>query len=127
VSQSAWIAATIVAAFLLFLALRGKLNAYWSLLIGGGAPAGSPGAQPASGGGASSTAPTSPLDIAGGLVGGIAGGGAAGAAGSNLPGGASSTTTGGTVSGTVTGSGQTSTQQWSVWPGVLPPLPQVVF
>jgi len=132
-NQSAWIAAAIVAAFLMFLAIKGKLGAYWSLLVGGGAPKGSPGATPASGASGASTPGTSPLDIAGGLVGGIGGGGL------TLPGSGSSPTptspqpgsvTGqqpDTFSGTVTGSGQTSTQQWSLLPGVLPPLPSVSF
>ena len=35
-SQSEWIAAALIAGFILYLAVKGKLNAYWWLLAGGG-------------------------------------------------------------------------------------------
>lgn len=43
-SQSEWIMGAIVAGFVVFLAVRGKLGNYWSLLVGGGSGAAEKGA-----------------------------------------------------------------------------------
>src|SRR5262245_25749350 len=113
-SQSEWIVASVIAGFVLFLALKGKLGTYWSLLIGGGS-----GAKSSSPSGGASAA-TNPLGIAGGLAGGVFGD-AASAATTAAQG------AGGTVTGSVTQGGQTKQQGWSLLPGILPELPPVSF
>jgi hypothetical protein len=95
-SQSEWIAVAILAGFLIYLAIKGKLANYWSLLTGGAA----------AGTSASSTAASSsPAATAGAQVGAIAGA----AAGPALP---------GVTSGTVTQGGQTTQQYFPNIPGV---------
>ena len=49
ISQAEWIVAAIVAGFLLFLAIKGKLGNYWRLLTGGGKAAAPAVATPAGG------------------------------------------------------------------------------
>jgi hypothetical protein len=49
VSQSSVIAAALIGGFLLWLALNGKLAAYWSILTGGGAPGAAGGGATAAG------------------------------------------------------------------------------
>jgi hypothetical protein len=114
-SQSEWIVAALVAGFLVFLAMKGKLARYWSLLIGGGTGASSP----------SSSSGTSPLAIGGGLVGSIAGGLSGPAAA--VPSG--SVSTGTAVTGTTTSGGQTTQQGYSYLPGINinDPLSMVTF
>jgi hypothetical protein len=60
-TQSGWLAAALVLGFLLFLAANGKLQAYWSLLVGGSA-GGSAGSA-----GGSATTPAAPLSPAASL------------------------------------------------------------
>jgi hypothetical protein len=106
-SQSEWIAVAILAGFLIFLAIKGKLANYWSLLTGGAA------AGTAS---SSSTAST---------TGAIAGA----AAGSAIPSGATATnsTASGTVAGTITSNGQTVATTFPTIPGTSVLMPQVTF
>jgi hypothetical protein len=47
VTQSGWIAAALIAGFLLWLALQNRLGAYWSILSGGGGSGAGSGNQPA--------------------------------------------------------------------------------
>ena len=75
-SQSEWIAVAVVAGFLVFLAIKGKLGNYWTLLSGGGTPAkaaappGTLGA--AAGGAAAGAAATGPVGQAlGSVLGGL--------------------------------------------------------
>lgn len=63
-SQSEWIVVAIVAGFLVYLASKQRLGAYWSLLVGGGTPAAAK-AAPANAAGA----------VAGGFLGGQPGAG----------------------------------------------------
>jgi hypothetical protein len=111
-SQSEWIAVAILAGFLIFLAIKGKLANYWSLLTGGAAA------------GTSSTASSSTASsstTAGGLA-----GAAAGAATGALPSGGTSTNSA-TVSGTITNNGQTATTTFPTIPGTNVPMPQVTI
>jgi hypothetical protein len=110
-SQSEWIAVAILAGFLIFLAIKGKLANYWSLLTGGAA-AGTSGTTAAS-----STATSA--------VGSVAGA-AAGAATGALPSGGTSTNSA-TVSGTITNNGQTATTTFPTIPGTNIAMPQVTF
>jgi hypothetical protein len=102
-SQSEWIAVAILAGFLIYLSIKGKLAAYWTLLTGGAA-------------GGAAAAGASPAATAGAQVGAVsstatsAAGGVAGAvAGPALP---------GVTSGTVTQGGQTTQQYFPNIPGV---------
>jgi len=98
-SQSEWIAVAILAGFLVFLAIKGKLANYWSLLTGGAV------------GGTASSSPAS--SSVGALAGAAAGPAAA------LP---------GVVSGTVTQGQQTTQQFFPMIPGMSAiPLPSVTF
>ena len=90
-SQSEWIAAAILAGFLIYLAIKGKLATYWSFMTGGGT------AAPAS----STSSAASTASTVGSTVAGLAGT-AAGPAATALP---------GVVSGTVT-QGQQTTQEY---------------
>jgi hypothetical protein len=105
-SQSEWIAVAILAGFLIYLAIKGKLANYWSLLTGGAAAgtASSPSA-------ASSSAASSSAGAAAGAIAGAA-------AGPALP---------GVTQGTVTQGNQTTTQYFPNIPGVPIAMPQVSF
>ena len=118
-SQSEALLAAIFVGFMLYLAAKGKLRAYWSLLVGGGsgaAPASVPGvANPApQAGGPSLPSSAAPSPGTPPIV------------PSPLPSGSGAPPTG-TVTGTVTGSGQSTGQLWPFLPGTLPPLPSVSF
>lgn len=107
-SQSEWIAVAILAGFLVFLAIKGKLANYWSLLTGGAASAAS-----------SSSSSSSAGSSVGGLAGAVTGGlGAIGGTSSPAP---------GTVGGTITGNGQTTNTTFPTIPGTNFPMPQVTF
>ncbi len=75
-SQSEWIMAALFAGFLIYLAMKGKLGAYWSLLAGGGSPAAAKAAASRS-----AAASSTGGGIAGGMLGGIVGGGGAASSG----------------------------------------------
>jgi hypothetical protein len=107
-SQSEWIAVAILAGFLIFLAIKGKLANYWSLLTGGAASGTSS---------AASTATTTAGTLAGT---------AAGAATGALPSGGTSTSSA-TVAGTITNNGQTATTTFPTIPGTNFPMPQVTL
>lgn len=109
-SQSEWIAVAILAGFLIFLAIKGKLANYWSLLTGGAAT-----------GAASSAASSSAASSAGGAAGSILGGLASSAASGNPAAAA------GSVAGTITGNGQTAATTFPTIPGTNFPMPQVTF
>jgi hypothetical protein len=110
-SQSEWIAVAILAGFLIYLSIKGKLAAYWTLLTGGAAASSSTAA-------ASSTA-SGAVNSAASAVAGVAGA-AAGAAVPALP---------GVTSGTVTQGGQTTQQYFPNIPGVnlSNPMSMVTF
>jgi hypothetical protein len=107
-SQSEWIAVAILAGFLIFLAIKGKLANYWSLLTGGAA----------AGTSASSTSTATTASTIAGA--------AAGAATGALPSGGTSTNSA-TVSGTITNNGQTATTTFPTIPGTNVPMPQVTI
>jgi hypothetical protein len=111
-SQSEWIAVAILAGFLIFLAIKGKLANYWSLLTGGAAA------------GSSSTASTTASTAASGVAGAVAG-----AIVPAIPPGASSSnsTASNTVTGTITNNGQTATTTFPTLPGTSIAMPQVTF
>jgi hypothetical protein len=114
-SQSEWIAVAILAGFLIFLAIKGKLANYWSLLTGGAA----------AGTSASSTSSTATSAV--GSVAGAAAGAATGnVTGGALPSGGTSTNSA-TVSGTITNNGQTATTTFPTIPGTNVPMPQVTI
>lgn len=112
-SQSEWIAVAIVAAFLVFITIRGRLGYYWSLLIGGGAKS-----TPAEGAQAGA--------LGGGILGAIPKALGIGAPSPSTTSPTSSPSSpSNTVAGTVTSAGQTTVFQWPTIPGVA--LPDVVF
>jgi hypothetical protein len=94
-SQSEWIAVAIVAGFLVYLAIKGKLATYWTMLTGGGAASSAAGGVAGAVAGAAGGAATS--SAAGAVAGAVAG-----PAATTLP---------GVVSGTVT-QGQQTTQEY---------------
>jgi hypothetical protein len=53
-SQSGLMVAALIGGFVVFVAMQGKLSTYWSILLGGGASAATPGATPSVPGASSS-------------------------------------------------------------------------
>jgi hypothetical protein len=109
-SQSEWILIAILAGFLVYLAIKGKLGVYWTLLTGGAAAS-------------SSTSSTSST------VGSVAGAVAGAVTGSAVPPGASSSasTASSSVGGTITNNGQTVATTFPTIPGTSVAMPQVTF
>ena len=115
-SQSEWIGGAIIAGFLIFLAMKGKLATYWRLLTGGG-----------TGKAASSGAGASTGSTIGGIVGGLVGPGLGGVGAAIGGGGDVGGAIGGAVQGTITGDGQTSSTTFPMIPGGMLSLPGVKF
>lgn len=59
-SQSSMMGAALIAGFVVFLAAKGKLGAYWSLLLGGSASGGNSSSGGSSAGGSGASSPASP-------------------------------------------------------------------
>ena len=120
-SQSEWIGAAIIAGFLIFLAMKGKLATYWRMLTGG-AIATKGGAGGTAGGGAGSTI--------GGILGGLAGpglGNLGSVLGGAVSGEADASAIPGAIGGTITQGGVTSPTSFPAIPGGMLSLPGVKF